>query len=56
MKNKRKQPNTDLHYSISMTKSIFRMIGCVALGHSLFFKAGVFLFIAEVLGMVEEMV
>ena len=45
----------DRHFRISMVKSLFRFTAGAALAVGSFFFAGLFLIIAEVLGVAEEL-
>lgn len=45
----------DWHFKISMVKSFLRIVGCGALGFKCFIGAAVLLFLAEILGIVEEL-
>lgn len=45
----------DWHFKISMTKSCLRLIGCGALFFKCIMGAAVLLFLAEILGIVEEL-
>lgn len=51
-----KQPDPKLHFQISIAKSIIRIIagGCLAFG--MLISAGLFIILAEALGIAEEMV
>lgn len=49
-------PDPKWHRNISFIKSFFRIVAGGALAGSMFITAGAFLIIAEVLGIVEELV
>lgn len=51
-----KHPDPKLHRNISFFKSGFRLIAAASLMWSDIYAAGGFLFLAELLGIVEEMV
>ena len=44
------------HFYVSLAKSALRIIAGLALAQGLLFEAGAFLILAEVLGVVEELV
>jgi hypothetical protein len=44
------------HFYVSLVKSALRIIAGVALVQGLLFEAGAFLIVAELLGIVEELV
>jgi len=44
------------HFYVSLAKSALRIVAGVALTQGFLFEAGVFLILAEVLGVVEELV
>ena len=44
------------HFYVSLAKSALRIIAGLALAQGLLFEAGAFLILAEVLGIVEELV
>jgi hypothetical protein len=51
-----KQPDPKLHFQLSLIKSIARIIaGATLIGGSLVF-CGIFLIIAEIIGIAEELV
>lgn len=51
-----KQPDPKLHKYISFVKSIIRILAGACLVTSHFVSAGILLILAEILGIVEEMV
>lgn len=51
-----KQPDPKLHLIISLAKSVFRIIACFYLINFNCLGAGVLFGLAEVLGVVEELV
>ena len=51
-----KQPDARLHQQISFAKSTLRIIAGLSLAWGAFVTAGVLLILAEVLGIVEELV
>ena len=51
-----KQPDPKLHQTISFIKSAFRIFAGVALVAQLFTMAGAAFIVAELLGIVEELV
>lgn len=44
------------HYNVSMVKSVFRIAAGVLLMNQFFISAGFFVIVAELLGILEEMV
>jgi hypothetical protein len=49
-------PDPKWHRNISFVKSFFRIVAGASLAFGMFITAGVFLVVAEVLGIVEEIV
>ena len=51
-----KQPDPKLHQQISFIKSAFRVVAGAAIMSQMFYAAGLFFILAEILGIVEELV
>lgn len=51
-----KQPDPKLHFQVSMGKSALRIVACVGLIMGLPVFCGVVLILAEIVGILEEMV
>jgi hypothetical protein len=49
-----KQPNPRVHFYISLVKSALRIVAGVAFMHSCLTGGGIFLILAEALGILEE--
>ena len=51
-----KRPDATKHFMVSMIKSFTRILACVCLATSMFQVAGLVFLVAEILGIVEELV
>ena len=51
-----KRPSAEKHFIVSLVKSLTRIIGCGLLIGGLIPHAGIVFLIAEILGIVEELV
>lgn len=49
-----KESKSNSHFKISLIKSFLRLVGCYFLFYSEFSIAAILLFIAEILGVAEE--
>lgn len=49
-----KQSKTNTHFLISLIKSAFRIVGCAALCVNSYLLGGILFLIAEILGILEE--
>lgn len=50
-----KESKTNSHFWLSMIKSVIRIGGCFALMYGEYTSAGMSLFVAEIVGIIEEL-